>query len=66
MKKLTLVLAVVAFAAVSCKKEYTCTCSTTYAGTTYSASATAEMKKKDAEAWCTAYNTGSGTTCKLD
>lgn len=64
MKKLALVLAVVGFAAVSCKKDYTCDCTTTsnipgYAGV--KTSSTAKMKKKDAEDWCTGLNSSTTT-----
>ncbi len=44
----------------SCKKEYTCTCTTSYTGgpSTTVSGKTAKMKKKDAEASC---NTGDRT-----
>lgn len=64
MKKLALVLAVVGFAAVSCKKDYTCECTTTSNIPGYTAAkttATAKMKKKDAEDWCATGNSSATT-----
>ena len=70
MKKLTFLAAAAFIAAsmTSCKKNYTCECSYTAFGATQTYSATANLKKKDAEAWCTS-QAGSGTgytySCKL-
>jgi hypothetical protein len=65
MKKVLLFVAVVAFA-TSCKKNYTCTCTTSVTGlASTTASSTAKMKKKDAETWCSTGNSSSsigGTT----
>ncbi|MBI2968291.1 MAG: hypothetical protein HYY40_10840 [Bacteroidetes bacterium] len=62
----------VALAFSSCKKEYSCTCTTTdsITGAVVGASTeyTDKMKKKDSEAWCPASATTSGgltVTCTL-
>jgi hypothetical protein len=53
MKKVLLVAAVAAFAMTSCKKEYTCECTTTSSsGSTSSSVKLDKMKKKDAEKKC--------------
>lgn len=70
MKKITLLAAAAMIVASmsSCKKEYTCECTTTGSGYSASASATAKMTKKDAKAWCegsSASSAGMTTTCKL-
>lgn len=74
MKKILLVAAVAGMAMVSCKKTYTCECTTTSKvyinGQTTSSNATAaadsneKMKKKDAKDWCEKNNgtTTSGNT----
>lgn len=66
MKKITLLAAVIIAASfASCKKEYTCECTTTINGATYTASGTSgKMKKKDAKTWCENGN-DSYTTCKI-
>lgn len=71
MKKLIPMIAVAALATMftSCKKEYTCTCTTTVGGVSTSASGkTTKMTKKDAKAACEKSTTTSGitVTCKLD
>ena len=55
MKKVLLIAAVASFAMVSCKKERTCTCTTTYTSTsgvvtTYPASTTTYKKVKGGHA----------------
>jgi len=53
MKKVLLVAAVAAFAMTSCKKEYTCECTTSSStGSTSSSVKFDKMKKKDAEKKC--------------
>lgn len=72
MKKIAPIaaLALLAVSFTSCKKDYKCTCTVTYAG--ISTSSTADLgkqTKKDAEAACTAKATtvnGVTATCKLD
>lgn len=67
MKKITLIAAVVIAASfASCKKVYTCTCSYTYSGVTYSDtySTGTKVKKKTAETWCTGLQS-TGETCTL-
>lgn len=67
-------VAVIALMFTSCKKEYTCTCTSNVGGTTTTASGkTEKMSKKDAKAACEKGNmtsTVAGTTvtvsCKID
>lgn len=69
MKKITLIAAVVIAASfASCKKVYTCTCSYTYGGQTYSEtySTGTKVKKKTAETWCTSNSGYSDETCVLN
>lgn len=72
MKKLTLLaIAVMAICFASCKKDYTCECTSTINGVAYSSSSsnTGKMKKKDADSKC---NEGdktyeiSGSTYKIE
>jgi hypothetical protein len=52
----------------SCKKEYTCTCTSTGQGYSGTASITYVAKKKDAEKTCNGYEEtadGVTTTCEL-
>jgi hypothetical protein len=69
MKKAFLIASVAGLALVSCKKDYTCECTTTDNGTVLSTTTfTGKMKKKDSETWCTNNVVTSGTTkmeCKL-
>jgi hypothetical protein len=67
MKRILLFSAAVLVAAssfTSCKKDYTCECTSTYTyggvSTTSNYSATAHLKKSDAKTWCTG-QAGSGT-----
>lgn len=68
MKKLALVLAVVGFAAVSCKKEVACECTVTFLGTSTTATSDyVAMNKKDRDAHktsCEAGSTAGISTCK--
>lgn len=70
MKKLFFVSAVLcAFCFASCKKEYTCTCSTTSGGVTISASTTIKDTKKKAKEACEAGSSSVGgvvTTCTIN
>ncbi len=71
MKKVVLVAVVAVMATLtSCKKEYTCSCTTTDNGTVIAESkVTGTMKKSEAEDWCTGNAVTVGTTkmeCKLD
>jgi hypothetical protein len=66
MKKVLLIAAVASFTLASCKKDYTCECTNSKGEVeiTY----TATMKKKDADSWCTTWNSGytpSGGKCTL-
>ena len=72
MKKLVPVTAVAVLAMMftSCKKDYKCTCTASYAGTTTSSTVDlGKQKKKDAEAACSSKATttmGISYSCKLD
>jgi subtilase family serine protease len=69
MKKILLVAAVAGLSMVSCKKNYTCECTTTDNGAVIgSTTATSgKIKKSEAETWCTAgASAGTAKTeCKL-
>jgi hypothetical protein len=73
MKKVFLFAAVIsAFSFASCKKDYTCTCTTSYAGLTASTSTTIHDTKSKASSACTAEETSSSvggvsatTTCVI-
>ncbi len=65
MKKI-LVLAIIAgaFTMTSCKKTYTCVCTTN--GTSQEITNPIKTTKATAKTWCEAYNVGAtGTTCSL-
>lgn len=63
MKKFAPIAAIALFAVAftSCKKEWTCECTSTGGGTTTTASdkSATKLSKKDAKAWCESSN---GTT----
>jgi hypothetical protein len=68
MKKLMMIAAVGGvFALTSCKKDWTCECTTTGNGSSVSASTTVTATKKDAEAACNSSVTSGGytTTCAI-
>ena len=78
MKKVLLFVAVVTAASfTSCKKDRTCTCTTTFAGgTSVDVTTIHDVKKKDARGMCIGYQTtttttgspavtGDDTTCEL-
>ncbi|GAB4206777.1 MAG: hypothetical protein Fur0023_16940 [Bacteroidia bacterium] len=71
MKKIASIIGAVAIVATisSCKKNWTCECTTTCGSTSTTVSATSgKMKKKDAEAWCNQGNvssSGCSSSCKL-
>jgi hypothetical protein len=69
MKKITLLASVVIAASfASCKKDYTCVCTYTYAGTTETYTYDlGKIKKKDAKASCDAAGSlwvSAGGTCE--
>lgn len=70
MKKVLLFAVVLgAVTLTSCKKDYTCTCTTSGNGVNSSASTTINATKSDAEDACTASTSsafGFTTTCELD
>lgn len=68
MKKFIAIAALGVLTLASCKKDYTCECTTTALGLTASASTTINNTKKKAEEACTAGSTtanGATTTCKI-
>ena len=69
MKKIMLVAAVAVCVLSSCKKDYTCECTTTDNGTVIqTVTYTGKMKKSDSESWCSANKVEVGSTkmeCKL-
>lgn len=72
MKKILLIAGVICLGMSSCKKDYTCECTTAYPSGSQTVSFTVNAKKKDADAACTALQTTvqSGTTtitqsCKI-
>ncbi|MBX3163435.1 MAG: hypothetical protein KF900_03065 [Bacteroidetes bacterium] len=75
--KRSIIIAAVAIAATtlsSCRKEHTCTCKITlpFVGTQEFIKAEAKSTKKNAEAWCEAYEkevtaqVGLAPTCTVD
>lgn len=71
MKKAIMIAFVAGLAMASCKKDYTCECTTKDSSGTIpsvTASATAKMKKSEAEDWCTGQKSTVGTittSCEL-
>jgi hypothetical protein len=78
MKKMTMIAAIAALAFASCKKDRTCTCTTTPTSGTVSTYKVTyyDAAKKDARSLCTSHatqtdnltpvaTTGSKTTCEL-
>ena len=68
MKKFIAIAALGVLTLASCKKEYTCECTTTGLGLTVSAETVIKDTKKKAEDTCTAGSTtngGASTTCKI-
>jgi hypothetical protein len=70
MKKIILLSGLTLLTLASCKKDWTCTCTSTSSLGTFSSSATiADMKKSDAKAECDSGDaTASGVTvdCELN
>ncbi len=69
MKNFTILLAAIAFFAISCKKDYTCTCTLTSAGSTVSNSTVINGTKKDAKETCengSSNTLGIVTTCSIN
>jgi hypothetical protein len=56
MKKILFIAAVACFVTTSCKKDYTCTCTSTGFWGNTTSTAHAKMKKNDAETWCSSGN----------
>jgi hypothetical protein len=74
MKKNIILLSivfVVLLSSTSCKKNYQCTCTSTYAGGNYTFFVDAKSTKKDAQVWCSAFASsnaqpGINTICILN
>ena len=68
MKKLFIVAVVASFGMVSCKKDYTCECTTTSGGQTSKTTSTIKAKKDDAKKTCESASISSGSSsisCKI-
>ncbi len=66
MKKVFLTIAVAGLAMASCKKDYTCECTTTVLGFSSSATTIVNGTKKDAKAACeNGTNASTYTTCVI-
>ena len=68
MKKLFIVAVVASFGMVSCKKDYTCECTTTSGNSSITGTSTVNATKKDAKTACENGSTTNGsytTTCKI-
>lgn len=68
MKKIIAIAALSVFVLASCKKDYTCECTTTGNGQTATASSTVNATKKDAKEACEGGSTsanGYTTTCAI-
>jgi hypothetical protein len=68
MKKIIAIAALGVFTLASCKKDYTCECTSTVFGISSTVSSTIKNTKKKAEEACTAGSTtanGATTTCKI-
>ena len=61
MKKLIYLSAILSLSLASCKKDYTCVCSTSFLGITVSANTAAKSTKKGAEEWCKGIQNGTET-----
>ena len=67
MKKLALIVGVLAFTFTSCKKTFTCECDGTAAGKGIETYEIEAKDREEAEATCSGYadNTGGSVICKL-
>jgi hypothetical protein len=68
MKKFIAIAALGVLTLASCKKDYTCTCTSTSGGLTASVSTTINDTKKNAEDTCSAKSASAGgasTTCAI-
>ena len=68
MKKILLIVAVAGLAMTSCKKDYTCECTTSGSGTSISTSTTIHDTKSNATTACEAGSSSVGgfaVTCKI-
>jgi len=68
---LLLLTFVLALTATSCKKDYQCTCVSTFTNGNYTFYAAAKSTKKDAQNWCSAFQSsnvqpGISTICTLN
>lgn len=63
-----MVLALAVLLLISCKKDHTCECTTSFSGSNTVSSSTIHGKEKDAQVSCeagSASQDGATTTCKL-
>jgi hypothetical protein len=66
MKKVLFVAALGMLTLASCKKDYTCECTTSYGGLSSTATTTINATKKDAKTACeNGTNASSYTTCVI-
>ncbi|MES2681863.1 MAG: hypothetical protein V4635_18360 [Bacteroidota bacterium] len=61
MKKVLFIAAIASLSLASCKKDYTCECSTSFFGTTFLVKTAAKSSKKGAEEWCKGLQTSTST-----
>lgn len=61
MKKIVLVAAIASLSLVSCKKDYTCECSSSTSGITFTLKTEAKSSKKSAEEWCKGLQNSTAT-----
>jgi len=61
MKKVFFISAIALASLTSCKKDYTCVCSTNVFGTAVSVTTEAKSSKKGAEEWCKSMQNPSET-----
>jgi hypothetical protein len=61
MKKLVYIAAILSISLVSCKKDYTCVCSTSVFGITVSVNTEAKSSKKGATEWCKSFENATET-----
>jgi hypothetical protein len=59
------------FLNTSCRKDYSCTCTSVFSGGSYTSVTVAKSTKKDAQAWCSSIEDSSAqpgvtTTCSLN
>ena len=73
MKKIFIVFFTLSFILLntSCRKDYSCTCTSVFSGGNYTSVTVAKSTKQDAAAWCSSIQVSSAqpgvaTTCSLN